>query len=60
MCLKVHDMAYVMNDRQFYSDSGKGVFILPLYIFEFYLNENDYTDLKWKDEPVELFINMED
>lgn len=24
------------------------------------LNENDYKDLKWEDEPVEVFINMED
>lgn len=24
------------------------------------LRTNDYTDLKWKDEPVEAFINMED
>lgn len=24
------------------------------------LNKNDYSDLKWEDEPVEVFINMED
>ena len=24
------------------------------------LNENDYKDLKWEDEPVEVFLNMED
>ena len=24
------------------------------------LNENNYKDLKWEDEPVEVFINMED
>lgn len=24
------------------------------------LNEGDYAYLKWKDEPVEVFINMED
>ena len=24
------------------------------------LNENDYTDLKWEDEPIEVFIKMED
>ena len=24
------------------------------------LNENDYVNLKWEDEPVEVFINMED
>ena len=27
---------------------------------EFGLNENDYKDLKWDDEPVEVFVNMED
>lgn len=26
----------------------------------YHLNENDYKDLKWEDEPVEVFINMED
>ena len=24
------------------------------------LNENDYKDLKWEDEPLELFVTMED
>lgn len=24
------------------------------------LNETDYKDLKWEDEPLEVFINMED
>ena len=24
------------------------------------LNKNDYEDLKWEDEPLEVFINMED
>ena len=27
---------------------------------EYGLNKNDYADLKWEDEPVEVFINMED
>ena len=26
----------------------------------FGLNENDYKYLKWEDEPVEVFVNMED
>ena len=26
----------------------------------FGLNENDYEDLKWEDEPFEVFVNMED
>ena len=24
------------------------------------LNINDYKDLKWEDEPIEVFLNMED
>ena len=24
------------------------------------LNENDYKDLKWEDEPLEVFVTMED
>lgn len=24
------------------------------------LNEDDYANLKWEDEPVEVFVNMED
>lgn len=26
----------------------------------FGLNKNDYVNLKWEDEPVEVFINLED
>ena len=26
----------------------------------FGLNENDYDDITWEDEPLEVFINMED
>lgn len=24
------------------------------------LNENDYINLKWEDEPIEVFLNLED
>lgn len=31
------------------------------YSFEvFGLNKNDYVNLKWEDEPVEVFLNMKD
>ena len=41
--------------------SGIGVIILARCNFErFGLNVNDYANLKWEDEPVEVFINMED
>lgn len=26
----------------------------------FGLNENDYSNLKWEDEPIEVFVNTED
>ena len=30
-------------------------------VFKLYdLNKNDYKNLKWEDEPVEVFVNMED
>ena len=30
-------------------------------VFKLYgLNENDYKDLKWEDEPVEVFVNMKE
>lgn len=30
-------------------------------VFKYFgLNENDYANLKWEDDPVEVFVNMED
>lgn len=37
-----------------------GKFVVPSRKFsQCGLNKNDYADLKWEDEPVEVFINME-
>ena len=30
------------------------------YFFNFGLNKDDYSNLKWEDKPVEVFVNMED
>ena len=39
----------------------KGVFVLTRYnLKSFGLNEDDYANLKWEDEPLEVFVNMED
>lgn len=39
----------------------KGIFIITRYnLKSFGLNEDDYANLKWEDEPVEVFVNMED
>ena len=46
---------------EFYDEPDKGVIMLYPYNFDcFGLNKNDYVNLKWEDEPVEVIINMED
>ena len=48
-------------DTQFCPNEHKGVFALTRYLFKsFGLNKKDYANLKWKDEPLEVFVNMED
>ena len=44
-----------------YFISINSVFMFPCHTFHYFgLNENDFDNLKWEDEPVEVFINMED
>ena len=44
----------------FFPCSHNEVLISTKYFSKYGLNENDYKDLKWEDEPVEVFVNMED
>ena len=47
-------------DTRFCPSVRKRVFVLTRYTLNsFGLNENDYANLKWEDEPVEVFVNME-
>lgn len=49
----------IRDGTQFCRDPDKGVSILPSYSYEFYgLNEKDYANLKWEDEPVEVFLKL--
>ena len=49
------------GSSDFYGNPDKGSSFLTYHNFEYFgLNENDYKDLKWKDEPLEVFVNMED
>lgn len=42
-------------------DNNYAEFMCADYSFKFFgLNENDYDNLKWEDEPVEVFVNIED
>ena len=42
------------GDNRFYG------YILSFNFKSFGLNQDDFKDLKWEDEPVEVFVNMED
>ena len=36
------------------------IIVAPQWRFEYFgLNKNDYANLKWEDEPVEVFLNLE-
>ena len=44
----------------FYSDSKRGVFCLTYNIEYYGLKYEDYDYLKWEDEPVEVFLDLEE
>ena len=45
---------------EFHGVAGKNIFVLTNNFKTFGLNQDDFKDLKWEDEPVEVFVNMED
>ena len=50
-----------IRGRHAYKSKSDGVIHLNwLNIKKYGLNEHDYVNLKWEDEPVEVFVNMED
>lgn len=70
---KVHFyVARDKNDRLFlyigkpircntYFISINSVFMFPCHTFHYFgLNENDFDNLKWEDEPVEVLLNLEE
>ena len=51
----------IRGTNKFYRDFHKGDSTFCCNNLEIYgLNKTDYANLKWEDEPVEVFINMED
>ena len=49
------------GSSEFYGNPDKGSSLLTHFNFEYFgLNENDYENLKWEDEPLEVFVTMED
>lgn len=62
-CYVARDMdgrLYLYHGKPFRGDTNFYGYILGFNFKNFGLNENDYKDLKWEDEPVEVFVNMED
>ena len=46
-------------DNAFIADLSKGNTLTNINFRCFGLNESDYANLKWEDEPVEVFLNLE-
>ena len=46
-------------DDAFIADLSKGNTLTNINFRCFGLNENDYVNLKWRDEPVEVFLKLE-
>ena len=45
---------------RFHSHKNGCIVTSDNYFFNFVLNKDDYDNLKWEDEPVEVFLNLED
>lgn len=48
------------GEAEFCGSVDENIFVLASNFKSFGLNEKDYEYLKWGDEPVEVFINMDD
>ena len=48
------------GEAEFCGSVDENIFVLSSNFKSFGLNEKDYEYLKWEDEPVEVFINIED
>ena len=54
-------MGKPLRDKtEFHADSDRRIFCLTHNIEFYRLKREDYANLKWEDEPVEVFLNMED
>ena len=54
-------MGKPIKKEHFYVIFNYGIIIASVDRFSGYgLDKNDYANLKWEDEPVEVFLNLED
>lgn len=45
---------------KFYPSTNGSIIAIQDYFYKFGLNEKDFDNLKFEDEPVEVFLNLED
>ena len=50
----------IRNGTEFHTDQNKKVMCLTCNIERLGLKNKDFDNLKWEDEPVEVFLNLED
>ena len=48
------------GDSEFHGVAGKNIFVLTNNFKSFGLKQDDFKNLKWEDEPLEVFVNMEE
>lgn len=48
------------GSRMFYQNDRCRILGKLTYLYMLGLDENDYANLRWEDEPLEVFLNIED
>ena len=48
------------GSRMFYQNDRCRILGKLTYLYMLGLDENDYANLRWEDEPLEVFLNMEE
>ena len=49
----------IRSGRTFKTIPRGSIIESQIHFHKYVLNVNDYTNLKWEDEPVEVFLNLE-
>ena len=50
----------IRDNTKFLCNKGQSLFYTGTTLSAFGLSDKDYANLKWEDEPVEVFLNLED
>ena len=50
----------IRDNTKFLCNKGQSLFYIGTTLSAFGLSDKDYANLKWEDEPVEVFLNLED